>query len=328
MANHNIIVVGASAGGVSPLTKLINALPASLDASIFIVMHVQSSSSLDAVLATRSVLPVVNARDNEKIERGHVYVAPPNHHMLLEKNRIHLTNGPTVNYVRPAIDPLFHSAAIAYGPRTVGVLLSGTLDDGSGGMAAIKSRGGITIVQDPAEAQHPDMPLNAIELVTVDHILPVVKIAKLLVELATKPASTGKKFPLTKAIKAEAIGGQIAAINTQALNQIGTASTFTCPECHGTLWQIDDQRLHRYRCRTGHAYGLKSLLAAQTDSLENTLWAAVRALEENSALAYRVANRNESKHPRTTKLFKERAKVAEKHAEQLREILLRTNAKN
>ncbi len=186
MPGHDIIVIGASAGGVEALTNLVSLLPGELPASLFIVLHVppHGSSVLPRILGRKSQLPVVHASHGEPILPGRVYVAPPDHHLLIRRGVIHLSRGPRENGHRPALDPLFRSAAVAYGPRVVGVVLSGSLDDGTAGLEAIKQRGGLAMVQDPNEALYPGMPRSAVETVAVDHVAPISELAVLLDHLA------------------------------------------------------------------------------------------------------------------------------------------------
>ena len=191
MADHDIVVVGASAGGVEALTNLVAALPADLPASLFVVLHVPATgtSTLPDILSRSGPLPASHAKDGEPIEQGRVYVAPPDHHLLLRDDHVHLARGPRENGHRPAVDPLFRSAAWEHSTRVVGVVLSGALDDGTAGLLAIKARGGVAVVQQPEDALYAGMPNNAIEHVEVDHVLPAAAIAGMLARLAAEPAS-------------------------------------------------------------------------------------------------------------------------------------------
>src|SRR5437870_1151500 len=195
MSGHDIIAIGASAGGVDALVKVVKDLPAHLPAAVFVVLHIpaQSPSMLPDILNRAGPLRAVHPEDNTEIKHGHIYIAPPDHHLLLDKDHIHIARGPKENRHRPAVDPLFRSAALAYGPRVVGIVLTGVLDDGTAGLRAVKRYSGIAIVQDPDEAIYPGMPLSAIEHVQVDHILPLAAIGPLLVRLASEPRSEERR---------------------------------------------------------------------------------------------------------------------------------------
>jgi|SRR5882724_1676203 len=189
MPGHEIIVVGASAGGVEALMKLVHGLSRNLAASVFIVLHLpaQGSSVLPSILKHAGILNAQHPIDQQKIEMGNIYVAPPDHHLLIEQGLIRVVRGPKENRHRPAIDALFRSAAIAYGAQVVGVVLTGALDDGTAGLLAIKQRNGIAIVQDPNDAIYPDMPRSALKHVAVDYCVPIAEIGPLLVRLVNEP---------------------------------------------------------------------------------------------------------------------------------------------
>ncbi|HEX8889313.1 MAG TPA: chemotaxis protein CheB [Pyrinomonadaceae bacterium] len=328
LPGHDIIVVGASAGGVEALSTLVHGLPADLPAALFVVLHVpaQTPSLLPAILDRVSPLPVSQAIDGEKIQHGHIYVAPPDYHLLVERDFVRVIRGPKENRYRPAVDPLFRSAALAYGPRVVGVILTGALDDGTVGMRALKSRGGIGVVQDPNEALYSGMPHSAIENSKIDFILPLSEIAPLLVHLANQEAEEEGAYPVPDDLKTE---GEIAEQGLDSeqmvasVYKLGTTSAFTCPECHGTLWELRDGELLRYRCHVGHAFTANSLEAEQSEALEDALWSGLRALEEKVVLAKRMAARaHERKNYRAAESFQKKADLASKHAEIVRNILL------
>lgn len=328
MPGHDIIVVGASAGGVEALSGLVRELPSDLPAAVFIVLHLPSQlpSLLPVILDRVSPLEVSHARDGEKIQHGRIYTAPPDHHLLVERDFVRVIRGPKENRYRPAVDPLFRSAALAYGPRVVGVILTGALGDGTVGMRALKSRGGIGVVQDPHEALYPGMPMSAMENTRVDYILPLAEIAPLLTHLASVEAEEEGAFPMSDDLKTE---GEIAEQKLDSegmiasVDKLGKTSAFTCPECHGTLWELHDGELLRYRCHVGYAYTADSLEAEQSEALENALWSGLRALEEKVALARRMALRaHERKNYRAAESFQQKAALASKHAEIMRQILL------
>jgi two-component system, chemotaxis family, protein-glutamate methylesterase/glutaminase len=287
----NIIVIGASAGGVEPLRQVVRALPPDLQAAIFIVMHVSplNPSMLPSILRTPKGLKVSAAVDGASIAPGHVYVAQPDLHLLVEPGYIHLTRGPRENRHRPAIDPLFRSAARAYGPRVLGIVLTGMLDDGALGLHIIKAEGGIAIVQEPDEAMFDSMPLNAIKAANVDYVLKVADIPGKIVELVREPwqpvESARAKDILREFPRPE--GEKMSEQYDERMN--GKPSIFTCPDCSGTLWEVEDGDLLRFRCRVGHAFSPEAMRNGYTDSVEGALWSAVRILEESASLERRLA---------------------------------------
>lgn len=323
MSGHDIIVIGASAGGVETLTQLVRDLPADLPAAIFIVLHVPSNatSALPAILGRAGKLPTSHARDGETFQRGHIYIAPPNYHLLIKDGYIHLAAGPRENNHRPAIDPLFRTAARVYGPRVIGVILTGVLDDGTAGLLAIKARGGMAIVQDPSDAMYAGMPRSAIENVAVDFVQPLSSLASCLVQATYEPVPDATPGPEDMAMEAD-----IAEMDRSVMHKAqrpGTPSEFACPECGGTLWELQDGHFIRYRCRTGHAYSPESLLAAQSEALEDALWAAMRALEERAVLSRHMAeNANKRDHSAIAKRFEEQAQAAVQNAEVIRKAIL------
>ncbi len=327
MPGHDIIVVGASAGGVEALKELVAHLPPDLPAVVFVVVHVPAyhTSAMPNILTRASPLEAVHPQDGETIQPGCIYVAPPDQHLLINNGHIHLSRGPRENGHRPAIDPLFRSAANAYGPRVVGVILSGMLDDGSLGLATVKGRGGVAIVQDPADALYSDMPNNAIRNVPVDYILPLHEIGPLLARLAAEEAAREEGEVLMEN-KPEATEAEIVR-NDKALlernGRPGEPTVLTCPDCGGVLWELHNGNLLRYRCHVGHAYSAESLMLEQANTLEAALWTAVRALEEKASLARRMAARA-NKH--ATRLmaarFEAQALDAEQRAALVRQVLL------
>lgn len=290
MATGKIIVIGASAGGVSALQTLIGALPADLNAAVLIVLHVPSDvpSALAQILDRTGPLPVQAARGKEAITPGHVYVAPPGRHLIIDDDRLSLHYGPKENRFRPSIDVLFRSAALAYGYHTIGVVLTGMLDDGTAGLKAIKEYGGIAIVQDPEEARFPDMPESALKHVEIDYCLPLAGIVSLLVKLSEMPMKEQLDCSAPKQVEIEVRIQMQGYSDEDELNQLGHPSVYACPECHGTLWEIQEGQLVRYRCRTGHAYTGRSLLTEQMESKEAAMWSLLRGLEELESLANRL----------------------------------------
>ena len=329
---HDIVVVGASAGGVEALGELAAALPLGLPAAVLVVLHMPAygHSVLPEILSRRGPLPAKHAADGEPLLTGRIYVAPPDHHLLVQGGKISLTRGPAENNHRPAIDALFRSAARAYGPRTVGIVLTGTLDDGTAGLQSIKSRGGMALVQDPNEALFTGMPISAIENVAVDKIETIAELAKTVTRLAgTNKAGSRmedeqtaqKEIPVTPELEEDVA---VAAMDLSRLDNRteGKPSGFSCPDCHGVLWEIEEGELTRYRCRVGHAYSPQSLLASQSANLEDALWTALRALEESAAMAERLqARAAERGHTLSAQQFGAQSKDARHRAQIIHDVL-------
>jgi two-component system, chemotaxis family, protein-glutamate methylesterase/glutaminase len=324
MAGHDIIVIGASAGGVETLRELARGLPPDLPAAVFVVLHVPPSgpSLLPEILNGSGPLHARHAINDEAIEHRRICIAPPDHHLLVERERMRVVRGPKENRARPAADPLFRSAAYAYGTRVVGVVLSGALDDGTAGLAAINRRGGVTVAQDPEEALYPGMPRSAAENVALDHCLPVASIAPLLARLASVPANDDAVYPVPEILKVETNISRWEESEMKDVEKIGELSAFTCPDCKGALWELRDGDLLRFRCHVGHAFSAESLIAGQSEELENALWAALRSLEENAALSRRMAARaSERNHTFSETRFEENARQVEQHATVIRQAL-------
>jgi two-component system, chemotaxis family, protein-glutamate methylesterase/glutaminase len=326
MPGHDIVVVGASAGGVEALIKFVEELPADLPASVFVVLHIpaQNPSLMPGILSRSGSLKAVHPKDGEAIQQGCIYIAPPDLHLLVEQGHVHLLRGPKENRHRPAIDPLFRSAATAYGPRVVGVVLTGSLDDGTAGLLAIKRLGGVAIVQDPEEALYPSMPLHALEHVDVDYKLPVSEIASLVTRLAYQQVDKEGVYHVPEDMEIEM---RITEMDMNALNNgkhAGTPSVFSCPECGGVLWEIQDGELARFRCRVGHAYSIESMMAAQSEGVEEALWAALKTLEESASLSRRLEDQaRERGQEWLAQRFAERLHDAQQRAEAIRPILFR-----
>lgn len=283
MPCKDIIVVGASAGGVDALTTLVAGLPEDLPVSVFVVLHTspESPGVFAHILDRAGPLPARYAEDRERILPGRVYVAPPDQHLVIEPGKVRLTRGPKENRFRPAVDPLFRSAAQVFGPRVVGVILTGWLDDGTAGLWAVKERGGTAVVQHPEDAFAPAMPLNAIKHVEVDHIVPLKEIAPLLLRLAETPAGEEGAYPVSDMLETEVKIAKEDKTTESSILKWGEPSIYACPECHGVLLQLKEGNGLRFRCHTGHAYAVDSLLAELTEKTEESLWGAIRALEEN-----------------------------------------------
>jgi two-component system, chemotaxis family, protein-glutamate methylesterase/glutaminase len=324
MPDHGIVVVGASAGGVEALIHLAASLPSDLPAAMFVVLHLPATgtSALPEILRRHGPLPAAHVKDGEPIQPGRVYVAPPDHHVLLRTGHVHLARGPRENGHRPAIDPLFRSAAREYATRVIGLVLSGALDDGTAGLLAIKSRGGIAVVQDPADALYPGMPGNALEHVQVDHVAAAASMGRLLARLIADVAEPPTNpAPSDMQVEVEMEGLSLEAFEG---NHPGRPSGFSCPDCNGVLWQIQDGGLERYRCRVGHAWSPESLLTQQSEALEAALWVALRSLEERAALARRLGEPARRRgYTITATRFEEQAAEAQQAARLVRDMLLR-----
>lgn len=313
---RNIIVIGASAGGIEALTKLLALLPADFAAAIFVVIHSSPDSPgmLPRMLGRAGTLEAEYAKDGAAILPGRVYVAPADRHLLLEHGRMRLTHGPKENRFRPAVDPLFRSAAYAYGSEVIGIILSGSLDDGTAGLWAIKDRGGLAVVQEPDEAAYPSMPLHALQYVRVDYRLTIAEMGNLLPHLVGEPLAAPNATQIASPVTTQE--GRSMSTNSTTFGtpdhieietkialehnplvagvmQLGSLTPFTCPECSGVLVQLQEGNLLRFRCHTGHAFSMDSLLEGINESIENTLWSTVRALEEHMLLLRHLARHAE-----------------------------------
>lgn len=325
MTERNIVVIGCSVGGVEALQTIVAGLPPDFPAAIFVVLHIspQTHSVLPDILNRAGKLPAKHPVQGEQIKRGRIYVAPPDHHLIIEDGKIVLSRGPKENRHRPAVDPLFRSAARAYGRQVIGIILTGSLDDGTVGLQAVKKAGGTAIVQDPRDAFCGDMPRSAMDHVKTDYVVPVTQMPALLAELVPERVAAGngagKNADITKEIKlAEA---DMAAIEDDG--RPGTPSQFACPDCGGVLWQMDDEEMLRFRCRVGHAYTAQSLDAQQSEAVEGALWAAIRALEEQASLAKQMSERAGSrKSHQVAKRFGESARDKMEQAAVLRNLIV------
>lgn len=326
MQRKEIIVIGTSSGGIDALKVLVASLPRDLKASIFVTLHVApySLGILPEILERAGPLPASNAKDWEQIETGHIYVAPPDHHLLIERTgHVRITRGPRENRFRPAVDPLFRSAAHAFGPRVVGVIMTGWLDDGAAGLWAVKERGGTAIVQHPDDAFAPAMPLNAIKHVEVDHIVPLKEIAPLIVRLTEAPAREEGDYPVSEEMETEVkIAREDNALES-GIMKWGEPSIYACPECHGVLLQLKEGKNIRFRCHTGHAYSVDSLLAEFAEKTEESLWSAIRAIEEGVILMRSLAEHFSEQHKGTdAEELLRKARESQQRAELVRQAVM------
>ncbi|MGZ8920160.1 MAG: chemotaxis protein CheB, partial [Limisphaerales bacterium] len=318
MFGRDIIVIGASAGGVDALPRLIASLPVNLPASVFVVLHIpaQGPDLLPKIIRRTASLSVSHGVDGESVRKGRVYVAPPDHHLQIDGTRVRLSRGPRENFHRPSIDALFRSAAESYGPRVVGVVLTGNLDDGTAGLHAVKSARGIAIVQDPKDALVPAMPQSALRNVKVNHCVPLSEIAPLLVQLATTRDIPKSKKGISRMKKRTMSPKEME-------KKFGMPTSFVCPECNGPLWETKAGPSLQFRCHVGHAYSPDSLLADSADGLERALWSAVRTFDERASLLRRLGER-ENHSESIGRNWAAKASEHERHAEAIRKLLQST----
>ncbi len=326
---HRLVVMGGSAGAIEALAEIVHQLPPDLDAAVAVVVHFPQTevSALPQILNRAGRLPATHAVDGEPICPGRIVVAPPGYHLRVRGGHFHLTRGPRENGNRPALDPLFRSAAAEFGAGVIGVVLTGNLDDGTAGLAEIQRHGGIAVVQDPATASFPGMPASAVAHVPVDYIEPLDGIAARIAALVAADPMEARMAGAQSGNgeqggnREEPRPGSVAKVN-------GRASGFTCPECHGALWEQRNGDLLRYECRVGHAYSAESLVAEHAEDLEQALWTALRALEEHAAIARRLADTaRQAGHERSASSYIERAVDCEHHAAIIRRTLERLNTR-
>jgi two-component system chemotaxis response regulator CheB len=324
MDHQKLFVVGASLGGVEALERLAAGLPADFPGTLMVVLHTAPNSPgvLGDILDRAGPLPAALAEQGERIEPGRIYVARPDYHLLVFDSHIALSHGPRENGTRPAIDALFRSAAASFRQNAVGVILTGLLDNGAAGMAAIKRCGGIAIVQDPADALAPDMPRNAQAAAPVDYVTPLDEMPALLTRLARDPANADPPDVPQDIQREVAIAMRGADQDTDG-EKIGRLTPLACPECGGPLWEMDDPSVHRYRCNVGHGFTASTLLADQQDALEEALWVAVRTLEERAHLLERM-EQDAQQHGRSYSAgsYADHAAEARHHAGVIRRLLL------
>ncbi len=321
-----IIVVGASAGGLTPVIELTAQLTPQVDAAFFVVLHHSRFSYADLLIQRIQKLTPFTckiAEHEEPVKSRHIYIAVADKHLVLQEGKIVLGEGPAENRWRPSIDVLFRSAAAAYNSRVIGIILTGLLHDGTAGMVAIKRCGGTTIVQDPAEAEYPDMPMSVLNNMEVDYCLPLAQIGTVLIEKTKNGAA--KPAPVPEDIKVEAGIAARMATNLATMTSIGEKSNYNCPECSGGLWEMVNDEVVRYRCHTGHVFLQDELLIRQTESLENTLWVALRILEERKVLLQKMVEEEKRKGwERSSRSKAERVAELETHVIKLKEILFHT----
>lgn len=323
MSQDRLVVIGTSAGGLEALNKLVEQLPEDFPAPVFIVLHMAPNSSAEFVanrLQNHSKLTCKVAQNRELYRPGIVYVAPADHHLLVSGKYTLVTQGPRENQFRPAVDTLFRSAAASCGAAVIGIVLTGMLQDGTVGMEAIKRSGGITVVQDPEDAEFPDMPYSVISNVTVDHTVPVSEMGALLMKLLSKPVPETNGIP--EDIKLEAKIAERVMGTTNEVEKLGKKVAFTCPECGGNLWEMKHGSMLRFRCHLGHAFSADGLMKEMNEAMEETLWVALRMMEERKNLLTTMVERDTAAgHTTWSWGQRERIEEIKIHINRLREIL-------
>ena len=322
---EKVVVIGGSAGSLDALRSMLPGIPANCRAAFFVVIHIPpyERTQLAAILSLHTSMHVREAADGLPIEAGHVYVGAPDRHLMLQNGVMRLTRGPKECRARPSVNVLFRSAAVVYGHAALGVVLSGALDDGAAGLWAIKDAGGVALVQDPSTAQHQSMPASAIEGVDVDASVPISDLAQRIIEGLESMSGVPLENPpsvhrrIENSIAAEGNGLRLGVMD------LGKVSKYTCPDCHGVLVQIEEGRTTRFRCHTGHAFSMRSLLAETSESIDNGLWAALRSVEERIMLLRQLgeqaaANGNLAE----AETFAMQAEDAERKIEPLRRLVL------
>jgi len=330
MPSKHIVVIGASAGGLETLRDLVARLPADFAAPIVIVVHLAPDSPevLPDILSRSGPLPAVHVRNGDRLSAGRIYVAPADRHVVVEPGRLRLTRGPRENRFRPAVDPLFRSAAQVYGPLAIGVVLTGNLDDGTAGLWAIKQLGGVAIAQQPDDALFRSMPESAIRHVRVDYIVAAREVPELLVRL-TSERVTVPAGPLAKPPSLD-VEVRIAAEDNPVdagVLALGEPSAFTCPECHGVLLQMHEGGRVRFRCHTGHGFSARSLVAEVNEQTDVALWNTIRAMQEGALLLETLGQHIQQHHGGgSSPAFAARAEELKRQAETLRQIAVSETA--
>jgi two-component system chemotaxis response regulator CheB len=323
MSNRDIIVIGGSSGATAPLRAILGALPETLSAAVFIVIHIPARSLgiLATVAAAATRLPVHAAADGMPIATGNVYLGVPDHHLLLVDGHIKLGRGPRENMARPAIDPLFRSAAASYGSRVIGVVLSGFLNDGAAGLEAIKRCGGMAVVQDPADAIANEMPLSALATVTADLSVPSAKLGDVLSDLVAEPA--GPKMPVPPEIRLEVDIAAGERIDSSQLTKIADPAAITCPQCGGVLSIVRNSKPLRFRCQVGHSVTAEVLAKEQENAVDEALRVALRVVEERAELVSRMAEEGRNAgRAAVAEMYAERAKEYRNYADTIRRAVL------
>lgn len=316
--------MGASAGGLTALRRLVAELPADFPAPICLVQHTPSDGPrlLDGLLTQAGKLRARFAEDGEPLTAGTIHIAPPGMHMVIDDGRLRHVRGPRENLARPAIDPLFRSAALHFKQQTIGVLLSGMLDDGVAGLSVIERCGGVAVIQDPEDAEAADMPQNALDAIgeRLAAVLPADALGRYLRELRTVEPRTGANCP-------EHLGAEhrmfVAASGIDVVPMIGDPAALSCPTCGGPLWEMPDEDVRRYRCHVAHGFTTQCLGEEQRTGMEEALWAAVRTLDERvKTLGVMIQDAEKRGYRRIVDMYSDERKEAKRHADALRELFL------
>jgi len=319
---RNVIVVGTSAGGLEALDRLVGALPTDLPASIFIVQHLAPQDSGEPLLRRLSRHKAFQpklAQDGERFTPGRIYIGPPDNHLLVKKTKMLVTKGARENRHRPAIDPLFRSAAVAHGARVIGVVLTGLLDDGTAGLIAIKRCGGTTVVQDPKDAAYSGMPRSALDNANVEFCVSLAEMGPLLTKLVSQRHGKSKAVPSD--IRTEAVIAERVLSDVSQVNGLGDQVPYNCPGCGGVLWEMDTPGEKRYRCHTGHSYTGPTLLASQAEKIEEMLWISLRMFEERKNLL--VSMTKEARTAAARISTRQRANETQGYIDRIRGMLLK-----
>jgi two-component system chemotaxis response regulator CheB len=311
------------------LTQLVAQLPGTLTAAVLVVQHLSPDSTgapLVTRLASHTALGCHLATDQAPLEAGHLYLAPPDRHLLVKDQRLLVTKGPRENSYRPAADTLFRSAAVAYGANVIGVVLTGMLHDGTAGLEFVKRCGGLAVVQDPADAEFASMPESALHAVAVDYVLPLAQMGPLLVRLVDPArAVPPEQLSIPADLQLEAAIAERVVGTVEQVSQLGHLVPLTCPDCGGNLWEVDHGQVLRYRCHTGHAFTAASLAENNQHGLEETLWVALRMMEERRSLLMSMAKHNQAQWSHHQE---ERLADLQRHVNRMREFLLSSSSGN
>ena len=319
-----IIVIGTSAGGIKAIEKIVGQFNPDMDAAIFVVHHLSKSNGEEFLVERfqkATALKCELGKEGTKIKKGTIYIAPPNEHLLVKEDHIVLGHGPEENRWRPSIDVLFRSAAAAYNTRVIGIILTGLLNDGTAGMWAIKRSGGTCIVQDPKDAEFPDMPISILDHMDVNYSVPLNEIVPVIDKIML---SLPEEIPAPPDVIAESRISEKAAIGHEEVEQLGQHSIYACPDCGGNLWQISDkENIKRYRCHIGHSYTQRDLLIKQGEALETTLWISLRIMEERRNLLNEISNKVQKKGlKKIAEDQRQKSEQLEVHINKLKEILM------
>jgi two-component system chemotaxis response regulator CheB len=312
---HDIVVIGGSQGSLLPIRTLLGSLAQPFAASVFVVQHRSSSArgvNLKDLLANGSALRVVEVWQPLEPEPGTVYIPPLDRHLLLEPGRVYSMHGPRENLARPSIDVLFRSAAVAFGSRVIGVILSGTMVDGAQGLLAVRRCGGVCVVQDPEDANADELPLAAIRTAAPEHSVRTADLAGLLRRLVATPPGAAREVPRDLALEAKSSAS--AMLEPRELGEIGELTSFTCPECQGPLWHLHHEGMTRYRCHVGHAFTPEALLNGQSQELERALWVAYRALRDRGEILKRMVDDSRNRASGSARSYQERLQEVESHS--------------